>query len=135
MLSQTTSIIVNWEIQQDSMLWKPNMSTQICWPKACLYWHSNTLELVQLGFLSWGTQKNLSPTSVAYGQCSRAFWDISKGECCSAYFSSQCNKLEKQPCNLGVIAAVKKIYKCLLLKNVLSSTGQWQPTVTKIRRF
>ena len=93
MLSQT-SINVNWDIQQVSMLYKPNMSSQIWCTKVCLNGYSNILELVQWSFLSWGTQENLSPSCFPYGQWSSALWGISKGECCGALFYSQCNKLE-----------------------------------------
>ena len=43
--------------------------------------HSNMLEFGQWGILFWCSQKNLSPSSFAYGQYSRVFWPISKGEC------------------------------------------------------
>ena len=93
MLSHTSNN-VNLEIQQASMLCKSIMSSHICCTKVCLNGHSNMLELVQRGFLPWGMQKNLSHTYFAYGQWSRKFWDISKGEWCGALFYSQCNKLE-----------------------------------------
>ena len=75
-ISSQTSINVNWEIQHVSMLCKPNISSQICCTKVCLDGHSNMLELDQWGFLSWCTQKILSPSSFAYGP--RVFRTISK---------------------------------------------------------
>ena len=104
-LSQT-SININWAIQPVSMLCKPNISSQIFCTEACLDRNSNNLELVQWGFQSWGTQKNLSPNSFATGKCFRAFWGI---------FPPECNKLETV-CNLGVISAVKKRYIFFLNK-------------------
>ena len=44
---------------------------------------------------------------------------ISKGKCCGAFFTTNVINW-KQPCDLGVIAAVKKSYKFLLLKDMLS---------------
>ena len=104
MLSQT-SIIVDLEIQQASMLlWKPSISSQICCTKVFLDGYSNMLKLVQRGFLFWGTQNSLLPSSFTYGQCSMTFWDILKGECCGAYFTPNVTNW-KQQCDLRVIAA------------------------------
>ena len=47
------------------------------------------------------------------------FQGFSKREFCGVILNSQCNKLETVM-RFGVIPAVKKIYKCLLLKDVLS---------------
>ena len=85
MLSQT-SINVNWEIQKASMFFIPKMSSQICCTNVWMDRHFNLLELVQWGFLCWGTQKNLSPSSFNYRQWSMEFWVISKVECCGALF-------------------------------------------------
>ena len=111
MLSQI-SISVNWEIQQASMICKPNISSRICCTKACPNEHSNMLELGQWGFLSWGMQKNLSSSSVAYGQFSRVFWDISKGECCGALFYSPCNKLKTAMPFRSYCSCQKTIISC-----------------------
>ena len=85
MLSQT-SINVNWEIQKASMLFTPKISSQIFCTNVWLDRHFNMLELAQCGFLSWGTQKNLSTSSFVYRQRPRECWVISKGKCCGALF-------------------------------------------------
>ena len=138
MLSQT-SININWEIQQASLHCTPNMSSQPCCTKVWLNGHSYMLELVQWSFLSWGMQKNLSPNFIAYGfffQNLGNFEKFQKENVVVRFFFTSNVAICKQPCDLRVIEAVKKRCKLLIERcTVTLSTGQWQPTVTKRKRF
>ena len=101
-------------------LCEPNMSSQICCTKVCLDGHFNMLELVQWGFLSWDTQENLVTQFFS-------LWVMVQTILRHLNVTSW-----KQPCDLGVIAAVKNRFKFLFSEwcNVFLSARQWQPTVT-----
>ena len=106
-LSQT-SINFNWEIQQTSILCKQNISSHICCTKMYLDGHSNEVfyhkvrRRICYTFFLWIMLQG-----------------ISKGECCGAFIFTPNVSSCKQPCDLGIIAAVLKRYKLLLFKDVL----------------
>ena len=115
MLSQT-SINVNWEIQQASMLcqiWPFKYAAQKCpWMDIPAYW--NWFNKV------FYPQKNFSPSSFDYGQYSTGYFEPFQRnyvvECC---FTSNVTRW-KQPCNLEVIAVVKKDIKSVYRVNLFN---------------
>ena len=117
-LSQTF-IIVNWEIQQTCMLCKPNMSSQICCTKVCLDGHSNILDLVPMRFSILRYVGELVTQFFCLWTMIHSILRHFMGNVVVHYFTPNVTSW-KQPCDLGVIAIVKKWSKFLFLKDVLS---------------
>ena len=113
-----TNTNVNWEIQPASILCKLKLSFQIFCTKVCLDGYSNMLELVQWGFIFWGTHEYLSPFFfvkfiLLMVNDSGQYEAFQRENVVVHYFTLNVISW-KQSCDLGVTAAVKKIYKLLL---------------------
>ena len=105
-----TSINVNWEIQQASMLCKPNTSSQICCIKVWLDELLNMLELVQWGFFYPEiSRRTCHPVILLMDNAPGHFEAFQREKVVLRIFTLNVTRWQ-QPCDLEVIVAVKKRY-------------------------
>ena len=106
------SINVNLETQQVSMLWNPNMYLKYAAQKFVF------MELVQWSFLPEVRRRTCHPVLLLMDNTPGHFEVFQRENVVVRCFTSNVTSW-KQSCDLRVVAAVKKRYKFMLLKDVL----------------